>query len=455
MKRRKNKKLVLLLVLVLLISVGYAALASNLKINGTSGVKANTWSVYWNNVQIKDGSVPADNNNKARITDTAKTQVEFNVVLSEPGDYYEFTVDAVNNGTIDAMIDEDGIVNGVYTDSSYTTPATLPKAVSYTVTYADGSEIQDKHLLAKKNGNTPTKETYKVRIEYRNDDEIDPDDLDNDNDHTYYFKFIVNYVQADSTAIDKNASASSIHYVNRQVEGQITPGDVVKIGDSENFYVLTSNSQKTILLAKYNLLVGNITDEWNVVGQVQPSDLGYGLQSVNATGAYANDISSSGNIGFSSRPDSTDSYWDDGYIVSPYNANGASYDGNPYPYVYNNAYNTAPDFTNDGFNTSGYSIAYYVELYRTKLIEMGAPSTIIGRLLSYEEADEYKTLTDNGISIIFDKHQDYWLGSAYGPNWNQAWHIYSDNTTFLENDYDYENFFGVRPVIEIPTSEIK
>ena len=86
---------------------------------------------------------------------------------------------------------------------------------------------------------------------------------------------------------------------------------------------------------------------------------------------------------------------------------------------------------------------------------MGAPSTIIGRLLSYEEADEYKTLTDNGISIIFDKHQDYWLGSAYGPNWNQAWHIYSDNTTFLENDYDYENFFGVRPVIEIPTSEIK
>ena len=147
MKRKNNKKLALLLILVLVISVGYAALASNLKINGSSNVKASSWNVYWDNVQIKDGSVPADNNNKARITDSAKTQVEFNVVLSEPGDFYEFTVDAVNNGTIDAMIASRGIVNGVYSDSTYETPATLPKAVSYTVTYADGTEIQDKHLL--------------------------------------------------------------------------------------------------------------------------------------------------------------------------------------------------------------------------------------------------------------------------------------------------------------------
>ena len=261
MKRKNNKKLALLLILVLVISVGYAALASNLKINGSSNVKASSWNVYWDNVQIKDGSVPADNNNKARITDSAKTQVEFNVVLSEPGDFYEFTVDAVNNGTIDAMIAKDGIVNGVYSDSSYTQTATLPEAVSYTVTYADGSPIQEKHLLSKKNGSTPTKETYKVRIEYRNDDEIDADDLD-ENDQTYYFKFSVNYVQADGTAIDKNASASAIHYVSRQNEGQITPGDIIGIGETEDFYVISSNSEKTVLLAKNNLLVGNITEDW-------------------------------------------------------------------------------------------------------------------------------------------------------------------------------------------------
>ena len=286
MKKKKNKKLALLLILVLVISVGYAALASNLKINGSSNVKASSWNVYWDNVQINENSVPADDNHKARITDSAKTQVEFSVELNEPGDFYEFTVDAVNNGTIDAMIASRGIVNGVYSDSSYTTSATLPKAVSYTVTYADGSEIQDKHLLAKKNGSTPTKETYKVRIEYRNDDEIDPDDLDNDNDHTYYFKFSVNYVQADSTAVDSHPSA--IHYVNRQNEGQITVGDIIGIGETEDFYVISSNQEKTVLLAKYNLLLGN-TGQWDNLEQISPTTPGYGLQSVDAIGGYCRD----------------------------------------------------------------------------------------------------------------------------------------------------------------------
>ena len=261
MKRKsKNKKLTLILVLVLLISVGYAALASNLKINGSSKVNAAKWNVYWDNIQITEGSVPADNDHKARITDSGKTQVEFSIELNEPGDYYEFTVDAVNNGTIDAMIAANGIVNGVYSDSNYTQTATLPDAVSYTVTYADGTAIQDKHLLAKKSGNTATRETYKVRIEYRNDDEIDADDLD-ENDQTYYFKFSVNYVQADGTAIDKNVSASSIHYVNRQVEGQITPGDIIGIGETEDFYVVSSNQEKTVLIAKSNLLVGYSNNE--------------------------------------------------------------------------------------------------------------------------------------------------------------------------------------------------
>ena len=42
---------------MLLISVGYAALTTNLQINGTATVKAQSWSVYFNNVQVKTGSV--------------------------------------------------------------------------------------------------------------------------------------------------------------------------------------------------------------------------------------------------------------------------------------------------------------------------------------------------------------------------------------------------------------
>ena len=200
MKKGKNR-MAMLLILVVGISIGYAALATNLKINGTSVVKGSNWNIYWDNVNVDSGSVTGSNVVTApSTTGTTTTEVEFAVVLPEPGDYYEFTVDAVNAGSIDAMIDNNGVLNKVYTDSTYTEEATLPKVLKYTVTYADGRAIEEKHLLAKKDGNTPTIEKYKVRVEYRNDEEINPSDLDKDNDRTYYFKFAVTYVQADDTA---------------------------------------------------------------------------------------------------------------------------------------------------------------------------------------------------------------------------------------------------------------
>jgi len=62
-----------------------------------------------------------------------------------------------------------------------------------------------------------------------------------------------------------------------------------------------------------------------------------------------------------------------------------------------------------------------------------------------------KTIEDNGTSIIFNG-QVYWLGSADGRN--SVWNVGPDN--FYGEDYDYSGGgYGVRPVIEIPTSEIR
>jgi len=448
MKRKsKNKKLTLILVLVLLISVGYAALASNLKINGSSKVNAAKWNVYWDNIQITEGSAPADNDHKARITDSGKTQVEFSIELNEPGDYYEFTVDAVNNGTIDAMIAAEGISKGTYSDSNYTTTVSLPDSVSYTVTYEDGTAIDEKHLLAKKTNDTPTVETYKVRIEYKNDDSVDPEDLDNNNDHTYYFKFSVNYVQADNTAIESHPSA--ITYVTRQNEGQITPGDLVRIGDTENFYVISSNSEKTVLLAKYNLLVGTIGSGYNVTGTIPTSTAGYGLQSSEATGRVDGVSNYKGGVAFSQT-----GYWDDGNgtLLSPYNANGAGYGNidaetgefipNPnglQPYVYD----------------SNSEIYWYISGqngYVSKLVEMGAPSTIAGRLLTYEEAVAVQNVQYESQSIIFNGSL-YWLGSALTDY--SVLIAESNYSMFSYNGAADDRDCGVRPVIEIPTSEIR
>ena len=206
-KDSKSKKVLLLLILVLTISIGYAAIASTLKINGNTTVKGLNWSIYWDNVVPTEGSVTGANVVTAPTTSgTTTTTIDFSVILPEPGDFYEFEVDAVNAGTIDAMIADEGIIKKAYSDANYTNEVTLPDVVRYTVTYQDGTAVEPNHLLAKKDGNTPTRERYKVRVEYRNDDEIDPDDLDGTNDRQYYLRFQVEYVQANDNAVAKNGN---------------------------------------------------------------------------------------------------------------------------------------------------------------------------------------------------------------------------------------------------------
>ena len=102
MRRKSKFNLILIIfILVLVLGLGYAYLTTTLSINGTTDVDSNTWNIYWDNVQVKEGSVTAT----TPTIDTNKTTVTFNVHLSKPGDFYEFTVDAKNDGTIDAMIE--------------------------------------------------------------------------------------------------------------------------------------------------------------------------------------------------------------------------------------------------------------------------------------------------------------------------------------------------------------
>lgn len=100
MRNKKNRKIIVLLILVLGISIGYATLASNLKINGASKVNSASWNIHWENVKVSPGSVATTEGNEARITDEARTEVEYSVELSKPGDYYEFTVDVKMMGRL-------------------------------------------------------------------------------------------------------------------------------------------------------------------------------------------------------------------------------------------------------------------------------------------------------------------------------------------------------------------
>ena len=189
MRRSKNDKLVSILVILLLgITLGYAYLNTELQINGTTNISSANWNIYWNNIQYGTNNV-TDVTTPATISQ-GLTEVTFNVNFKEPGDTYEFTVDAVNDGSIDAMIDT--FSKGVYA-SNGTTPKTLPDYLEYTVTYSDGMPIAVNHLLEA--GKT---ETYKVRVHYKED--ITFSQLPSANDN-YMFKFSITYAQANSSAI--------------------------------------------------------------------------------------------------------------------------------------------------------------------------------------------------------------------------------------------------------------
>ena len=109
-KSKKNTITYLLILLLLGITLGYAYLNTELQINGTTNVSSANWNIYWDNIQFGNSNV-TDVTTPATIQ-TGNTEVVFNVNFSQPGDTYEFTVDAVNDGSINAMISV--VSNGVF-----------------------------------------------------------------------------------------------------------------------------------------------------------------------------------------------------------------------------------------------------------------------------------------------------------------------------------------------------
>ena len=135
-----NNRRNLIIVLLLLISIGFAYLSTTLNIAGSSIVHGNKWEVIWDNtsVDVISGSVTAD----TPTIDNNKTTVSYDITLNSPGDYYEFSVDAFNNGTIDAMVDT---ISFEYKENN--SNVTLPNCIKHTVKYADGTNITSKDFV--------------------------------------------------------------------------------------------------------------------------------------------------------------------------------------------------------------------------------------------------------------------------------------------------------------------
>ena len=133
--RISNFLMAFLILLACGMGIGYAALSTTLTIDGTSDIDRAVWDVHFENVQVTTGSV-----NATTPAISNDTEVGFSVSLEDPGDFYEFTVDVVNSGTMDAMIDGFTISPELTSDQE--------KYLEYKVTYLDGGELEEKQKLA-------------------------------------------------------------------------------------------------------------------------------------------------------------------------------------------------------------------------------------------------------------------------------------------------------------------
>ena len=212
---------------VFTLTIAYAALSATLTISGNADVVASNWDIHLENPKVKNGSVST-----TVPTITGGNSLSFNTTLTKPGDYYEFTVDVVNGGSIDAMID-----SVVKTPELTTAQA---KYLKYEITYQNGESINTKQNIAA-GATTP----IKVRLEYRND--LSASDLPTTAD-TLSLSLTLVYVQSDGTGSD--VKDNGVY-------------DPFKIGNekcfgSECFYVIGTEGDNVKLLAKYNLQVGNV-----------------------------------------------------------------------------------------------------------------------------------------------------------------------------------------------------
>lgn len=198
---RKNTLMLLIIIVILVMGIGYAFITTTLTIDGISDIDSASWNVYFDNVQVSSGSVTGDKVTTAPTISQDKIGISFHVRLSEPGDFYEFTVDVKNSGTIDAMIETiTKTING---------STTVPDYLNFDITYEDGVAIKDNQLLA-----VGTKETYKIRLEYKT--EINPNQLPT-TAKSLLIRFRPNFIQATGDAEEARTYVYAFNEYNNRV----------------------------------------------------------------------------------------------------------------------------------------------------------------------------------------------------------------------------------------------
>ena len=145
--KKRNILLGVLIVGVISMTVAFAALSTNLSINGTASLPATSWNIHFaNGVDNTSGTHANGKTNRGTITGLqfAATSISnFTATLYQPNDEVVYNFDIVNEGTIDGQLD------------NFTKTLTCNSAscdmITYTITCEDASHNdanQSDYILA-------------------------------------------------------------------------------------------------------------------------------------------------------------------------------------------------------------------------------------------------------------------------------------------------------------------
>ena len=394
MKQLKNRKtltlvLCLILVSVFTLTIAYAALNAVLTIQGSSQVSSAEWDIHLANPVVKSGSATTD-----EPTLTNGKSLTFSTTLNMPGDFYEFTVDVINAGSIDAMIEKVTKTPELTADQA--------KYLKYEVSYANGEELTTKQLV-KKNSSV----SLKIRVEYRRD--INSSDLSISNE-TLNLGLQVDYIQSDGS--NDNIIVGNIYETGKEI-----------CFDTECFYVISSDENTVTMLAKYNLHLGHQVNSIDTYGEPSLNTLRHPMGNQDATATAA---SFDENGRFTSFPwigtvaFSTSNYWANTINSYPYYV----YDSNSALYLYLDSYE------------------YYLDTLEITLQEI--------RVINQEDLT---ALGCNLSNLQCDPKNDwllstsYWTGIAYS---DEYMYFVGKNIGIASSGIpNIKHVVGVRPVIVI------
>ena len=430
-KQRRIKMLSLsaVIIAVLGLTVAFAALSTTLNIKGSAYLDAAKWGIKFQNLSEPSIVGEASDAKTAKIEKDVSIN-DIKVTLSKPGDGVTYTVDLVNDGDINAKIENIEKTNLTEEQQKY---------ITFTVKYKENdTELKIGDILSKKEV-----KPLVIKIEYRKD--LESSDLPK-SAQGINLSYKLDFVQTDDKAVTTSGISKACTTFEKKDTYKV--GDVIALCNndtkvSEDFYAISDNGSTVTALAKYNLYINDIII-FNADGEVESTTPisktieSYGLQNSSAKGIVITEDSFEPQIVGTDIFQKNDNklyrtYWTDT------NSNLLSKYGSSYPAdVFDSNSNLYEPLKN------------YENYIRNTLKKTSVSAT----LLSYNQAVNLgcnKDTSSCSSAPVWLHSTSYWTITA-----NNSSSIYSimANGEFNDTSFYVDSSFGLRPVITISKSEL-